>query len=93
MWRRSGTVFSRIEPHDFRLFINEKDNPVAMLYEFLYWHVVNICSHNSAYDRTLLEGNILEYDGIRDVLGLHKMEYVFYNALEFLTGSYWKSEA
>lgn len=61
-----------------------------MLYEFLYWHVVNIRSHSSAYDRTLLEGNILEYDGIRDVLELHKMEYVFYNALEFLTGSYWK---
>ena len=37
---------------------------------------------------TLLRGDILEYDRMNDVLGLHKMEYVFFSGLEFLSEDY-----
>ena len=69
--------------------IREKDNPVAMLYDYLFWHMTEIRSQSSDNDMTLLRGDILEYDRIKDVLGLHKMEYVFYSCLEFLSEDYW----
>lgn len=66
-----------------------KDNPVAMLYEHLYWHAANIRMQCVKENQVLLRADVLEYGGVRDVLGLHRMEYVFCGILEFLSGKQW----
>lgn len=70
--------------------ISEKDNPVAMLYDHLYAHVLNMRTLCLGKDEFLLGEDTVESAGVRDVLGLHRMEGVFYNVTNFLTNQYWK---
>lgn len=77
----------------YEAILYEEGNPVKLLYEFFsrIIHVLRITAPPSPH--LLMQGDCLEAEGFRDILGLHRFEAVLYDLEGFLNGGCRLSQA
>lgn len=91
------TPIGRMNYFTYRAILDVPDNPVKVLYRYFqdmlhYMHIVLTMPIHADGQDDLLNKSILKYEGIVDVLGVHRYDSLWYNVEEFFSDPFAEKE-